>query len=220
MKSTFLKTALSCTLWVALLLTACGGPPSPTVDTQALTAEAAAQTQDAESAAMLATAEAKLNQQITPSETPTQAPTRTRTATPTVTSTITRVPTRTATLPPTGTATRTPSPFECRLIEQSPRDGATVKPDSEVTVRWTIKNTGPSTWEGIAIDFYQVGGSKIAKQAVVDLPHTVKSGETVDIEVVLEIPEATGPYRTDWRLVIVETAFSFCPVYIEVWASE
>ena len=211
------------TFWMVILslaLASCRGEATPTFDSQAATLQAAArQTVAASEQAALLTARAKLNQQITPSPTFTLPPTLTRTPTPTFTPTVTRIPSRTPTPLPSATPTGTPSPYTCLLVEQSPRDGATVKPESKVTVRWTLKNIGTATWDAKAIDFYQVGGAKIAEKGVIDLPQTVKPGETVEIAVVLKIPEVTGPYRTDWKLVEVESAFSFCPVYIEVWAS-
>lgn len=204
-----------------LAFTACSAPATPTINPGALTLQAAAQqTRVAADEAVRLTAQAKLNQTFVPSETPSPEPTRTRAPSETPTHTITAVPTRTNTLPPSHTPTRTPSAYECRLVAQSPRDGSTVKPDTEVTVRWTIRNIGPSTWEHTAIDFYQIGGAKIAKASVVDLPQSVERGEDVEIEIVLVMPDATGSYRTDWKLVIVDTAYAFCPVFIEVWAAQ
>ena len=92
--------------------------------------------------------------------------------------------------------------------------------DALVNVRWKIRNAGSATWESIAIDFLQISGDQVAVESRYDLPRNVKPGEDVEFKVVLETTDRTGIYRTDWRLVFVENGFTFCPVYIEVWATD
>ena len=89
-----------------------------------------------------------------------------------------------------------------------------------VNVRWKIRNVGSATWESIAIDFLQTSGDKVVIESRFDLPRDVKTGEDVEFKVVLETTDRTGIYRTDWRLVFVENGFTFCPIYIEVWATD
>ena len=203
-----------------LLLPACG-QATPTVDPLVFTQTAAAvQTDDAASLSVRLTAEAKLNQVATATEVPTITPTRTPTRVPTNTPTIFLSPTPTATSLPTGTATPTPSPFSCILVEQTPRDGSTVKINTDVTVRWIVKNIGAATWVAKDIDLLQVGGDKIAKESRLDLPKTVKPGEEVELPVVLHFEDRTGLYRTDWMLVVNDTALVFCPLYIDLYLSE
>lgn len=193
--------------------------PEPTMDPAVWTQTAvAAQTLERGTQEALQTAQARLN--VTPSPTLTSTPAPTRTATPTVTPTITLVPTRTSTPLPSATITNTPSPYTCRLVSQVPRDGSTIKPNTQFTVTWTVQNVGKVIWEDIGIDLVQLGGDKIAVQTIYDLPRTVKPGETVDLQVELKAPEATGYYRTDWKLAIVDQGFTFCPLYVDFWVSD
>ncbi len=193
--------------------------PEPTMDPAVWTQTAvAAQTLEQGTQEALQTAQARLN--VTPSPTLTSTPAPTRTATPTVTPTITLVPTRTSTPLPSATITNTPSPYTCRLVSQVPRDGSTIKPNTQFTVTWTVQNVGKVIWEDIGIDLVQLGGDKIAVQTIYDLPRTVKPGETVDLQVELKAPEATGYYRTDWKLAIVDQGFTFCPLYVDFWVSD
>lgn len=193
--------------------------PEPTMDPAVWTQTAvAAQTLEQGTQEALQTAQARLN--VTPSPTLTSTPAPTRTATPTVTPTITLVPTRTSTPLPSATITNTPSPYTCRLVSQVPRDGSTIKPNTQFTVTWTVQNVGKVIWEDIGIDLVQMGGDKIAVQTIYDLPRTVKPGESVDLQVELKAPEATGYYRTDWKLAIVDQGFTFCPLYVDFWVSD
>jgi hypothetical protein len=206
---------------VALSLAACAAPTPPTVAPLVFTQTAAAeQTSDAVSEAARLTAQALLNQPLIPTETPSPAPTRTARPTETSTPRIVLSPTPTASPLPSPTATDTPSPYQCRIIEQSPGDGTTVDIDALVNVRWKIRNVGSAMWESIAIDFLQTSGDQVAVETLFDLPRDVKPGEDVEFKVVLETTDRTGIYRTDWRLVFVEGGFTFCPVYIEVWATD
>ena len=206
---------------IALTLAACASPSTPTLAPLVFTQTAAArQTSDAVLEEARLTAEAKLNQPVTPSVTPSPAPTRTVRPTETSTQRIVLSPTPTASPLPSSTATETPSPYQCRIIEQTPGDGSSVDIEATVTVRWKIRNVGAATWESIAIDFLQTSGDQVVLESRFDLPRDVKTGEDVEFKVVLETTDRTGIYRTDWRLVFVEGGFTFCPVYIEVWATD
>ena len=206
---------------LALTLAACAAPTPPTVAPLVFTQTAAAeQTSDAVLEEARLTAESMLNQPVTPSATPSPAPTRTSRPTETSTPRIVLSPTPTASPPPAATATGTPSPYQCRIIEQTPGDGTTVDIEATVTVSWKIRNVGSAMWEAIAIDFLQTSGDQVAVESRFDLPKDVKTGEDVEFKVVLETTDRTGIYRTDWRLVFVENGFTFCPVYIEVWATD
>jgi hypothetical protein len=206
---------------LSLAVSACGTPSTPTVDPQIYTQTAAAADAEATSVeAARLTAQAKLNQQLTPTETPTTLPTRTPRPTETPTQKIVLSPTPTATALPTATVTNTSSPYVCTLIEQTPRDGTTVKISTKVTVRWTVKNSGPLTWAAKNIDFAQTGGDKIADPSLLDLPHDVKPGETIDLSTVLKMPDRTGQFRTDWKLAFPDTGQTFCPLYVDVWSTD
>ncbi len=206
---------------IALGLAACGEPPTPTVDPLVFTQTAAAEQATAAAAEVIRlTAEAKLNQQPTPTETPSPQPTRTPRPTETPTQRVVLTSTRTATPPPPPTATYTFSPYQCRLIEQTPKDGTTVDIEATVNVRWTVRNIGSTTWDSKAIDFLQMGGDKVAEESRIDLPKDVPPGEDVELRVVLKTTDRTGLYRTDWRLVFVEGGFTFCPLYVDIWAKD
>jgi len=219
MQIKFAIRALSAAAVLLLILSACDRA-TPTVDPLVFTQTAAARaTSDSESLAVRLTAEAKLNQQATATEIPTVTPTRTASPVPTLTPTIFLSPTPTATPLPSPTVTDTPSPWSCVLVEQSPRDGSTVKINTDVNVRWTIKNVGPATWDAKYVDLLQVGGDKIAEESRLDLPKTVKPGEQVEVKVLLQFEDRTGLYRTDWALTVQDTAITFCPLFVDLWLS-
>jgi hypothetical protein len=208
------------TLLAALLVAACNQAattPSPLIFTQTAAAQAS---QDAAMEALRLTAEFKLHQIPTDTRVPTATLTRTASPVPSLTSTIYFTPTRTATPLPSGTPLPTLSPYTCQLVEQTPADGTSVGINTTVTVRWTVKNVGLATWDAKDIDFLQVGGDKIARDSRIDLSKTVRPGETVELAAVLKFKDETGPYRTDWMLVQMDTATTFCPLYVNLWLTD
>lgn len=207
-------------LLAALFATGCAQAaptPAPLSYTQTAVAQAS---QSAAREAMRLTAEFKLNQLPTATLIPSVTLTRTASPVPSITPTIHFTPTRTASPQPSGTPTATLSPYTCQLVEQTPADGSSVGLNGVVTVRWTVKNVGLATWDAKDIDFLQVGGDKIARESRIDLSKTVHPGETVELAAVLEFEDITGLYRTDWMLVVVDSAIPFCPLYVSLWLTD
>lgn len=209
-------------LAAAALFAACSrAPQTPTVDPAALTAAAVAQATEAQATEQRRlTVQAQLNQELSATPTPQPTATSTRTATPTVTATITPRPTATASPLPSATASSTPAPFLCRLIRQDPSDGVTMKKDQAFTTTWKVQNVGTDSWNHVLIDFLWVGMDKFGKTLRIDLPQDVRPFETVELVVPMEAPITTGSFRTDWKLVQVETGETFCPLYLKIWVSD
>ncbi len=190
---------------ITSLMAACAtptAPPAPTADQGAIaTAVAAAQTQAAETVVAQITQEALLNPSPTPTTPP---PTEVPTATPTVYVLPTATPTRvvviaTAVIP---TLTPTPTAIGCKLQSQSPANGTTMDPGFDFDGKWTIKNTGTSTWDKSSIDFKYLSGTKFQKfYDVIDLPEAVASGDTVDLVIDMKAPSTSGTYTATWSLV-------------------
>jgi hypothetical protein len=67
-------------------------------------------------------------------------------------------------------------------------------------VEWTIKNTGNETWLSSNIDFSHTGGRDMHDADVLDLPHNVREGAQVTLEVAMRAPGAAGTYTSEWTL--------------------
>ena len=89
----------------------------------------------------------------------------------------------------------------CQLVSITPSNGATFPTNDDMDVKWTIKNTGSSTWTSAAVDYEYLGGTKMYKHnAVYDLPSDVASGSQVNITVDMVTPGTAGWYTTTWGL--------------------
>jgi len=132
------------------------------------------------------------NGQETAQNTPTSAPAVT--VLPTTASSPTPVPTVTP-LP-------TPTPKPCNLAtfikDVTVPDGTKFKPGDHFTKTWRLKNVGTCTWHNYALVFDN--GERMGAPASVALPGTVAPGQEVDVSVNMVAPNATGTYRSNWRL--------------------
>ncbi len=111
-------------------------------------------------------------------------------------------PTPTATqVPPTPTAT--PKPLPCDAVQfvkdVTIPDGTVLASGQSFTKTWRLKNDGTCTWNK-DYDLVFVDGKSMSAPAAVELPGTVKPGETVDISVELKAPSEQGSYKGNWML--------------------
>jgi hypothetical protein len=117
-----------------------------------------------------------------------------------------------------------PSPYHppvvtgsCALVAVSPATGTTYSPNGDFDIKWTIKNTGSSTWSKEAVDYQYVGGTKLYKRSsIYDLPSDVASGSQVDIVLDALAPASTGRYYMTWALVQSNTTLCTMSVTINV----
>ncbi len=147
------------------------------------------------------------------------------TLTPSATPTASRTPTVTPSLTPTfifvlSTLSKTPTPgpasgdLACKLLSQSPEDGATMSKNEGFTVGWKVRNTGASTWDSNAVDFIYLSGTKMASSKVVDLPKSVAEGDSITLKVGMNAPSNSGSYKTVWTLRQGKT--QFCKLSISI----
>lgn len=78
-------------------------------------------------------------------------------------------------------------------------DGSRLDAGTTFTKTWRIKNVGTCSWStSYALAF--VSGDRMSGGPSVNLPGTVRPGETVDLSVKLTAPSKGGAYRGYWKL--------------------
>jgi len=197
--------------------------PDPAVETAVYNL---LETQAMQNAQAELTQAALLNPTATPTESPTNTPeTPTATALPPTATSL--PPTAFPTLPPptatpipftaTPTATATRSDFNCSVTASSPANNYVMKPGSDFDGRWTIKNTGSTTWGQSEADFYYVSGTKFqTKHDAIDLPASTSNGNSVDFVIDMLSPTGEGTYSTTWALRMSGVSFCFVNLTIVV----
>jgi len=104
----------------------------------------------------------------------------------------------------------------CQLIAVSPANGSSVSTKQDMDIRWTIKNTGSSTWDHNAVDYQYVGGTKMYKNSsTYDMQSDVASGGQVDIIVDTIAPSTPGWYSTTWGLI--QSGTRLCTMSISLY---
>ena len=151
---------------------------------------------------------AQLTQIAQASQTP-QPELPTATATPTqepATATATQVPPTATSVPPTSTP-QSPTPtaivIPCNwakfVSDVTVKDGSVFTPGTTFTKTWRIKNIGTCTWSNSYAMIFS-GGTQMGGPSAVNLPGSVKPGETVDLSVTLTAPDKENSYTGYWQL--------------------
>ena len=188
--------------------------PSPDIDAirteSALTAAADSQpledlkTEIAQTVIAQITVEAALNPSAT--QTFTQMATEYQTQTPTNQQAFTEeTPTSTKTSQPSNPSSAakpavTPA-YDCKLIDQRPKDGYRIEAAGYFDVTWTLENTGTATWEEVQFKYQYWKGDQIAKISMYELQRETKPGARVSLTVDFIAPYELGEYSTWWKLV-------------------
>ena len=146
-----------------------------------------------------------------PSATPTNTLVPTNTAAPaTATLSVTLTPVATILVP---TATLDPGipADKMTFVSQDPIDGTQFAPGQTFTVRWTVKNTGPTTWN----TNYQVRFYAGNRMGAVDtkISKDVKPQESIDLVVNMTAPRNAGEYTSTWVLTNAD-GLNFGPIYV------
>jgi hypothetical protein len=108
-----------------------------------------------------------------------------------------------AELEPTATPTPEEEPAECTLQASLVSDltipaGTEMEPGTSFVKSWRVENAGTCDWPpGFSLLF--ASGDQMGGPASVPVPQTAAGG-TVDLNVSLEAPSASGTYSADWRL--------------------
>jgi hypothetical protein len=119
------------------------------------------------------------------------------TAVPTVV-VSTPVPPQPTRIPPTAT------PIPCNAGEYvadiSIPDGTSITADASFVKTWRLKNSGSCTWD-TRYDIAFVDGNQMGGPNNIDMPQTVKPGQTVDISLTFKAPSTAGTYTAKYMLV-------------------
>lgn len=171
-------------IFLSLLLTACGGKVSltevPTLDATALNQTAISQ----------ATADGKLTQQAVP--TLTVAPTGTWTPVATLDRTRPSVQTPTMERPCNQAAAGHP-------IDVTIPDGTVLAPGVTFSKTWRLENVGTCKWSmAYAVVFFS--GNSLNAFQTQPLAQEVVPGQSIDVTVDMEAPIAEGIYQSNWML--------------------
>jgi hypothetical protein len=208
---------------VAVLLSACGiGQPqaTPTPDPKIAQATMAAMSQQ-----IAATVQAQLNNfQATLAAAPTATPAATYTPYPTYTPMVTGTAGVVVYNPPTSLGTPaagitpytgdtlTPSPvqdYACTFVSADKLNHhASYAAGTSYSITYTIRNSGTKDWNSSEVDVvYDSGQTMQTSPSVLDLPKTVKSGDTFSITLSYKAPGASGYYINIYGLRVNGSVF-------------
>jgi hypothetical protein len=199
------QSAWACLLFgVVLLLAACrpSESPEPTPDA-AMIRTAAVLTVEAE-----LTQQALLNPTATSTYTPTPEPSPTSnvpTLMPIGEGTQT---TDNGTSPALQTATQAPAPAstapdKAAWVSNSPVDGTILQPGQNFEIKWTVKNSGTTTWDKTyAIRFFS--GNITTAKSIYNFRAETKPDGTAEFIVEATAPTVPGDYYTWWKLTNAE----------------
>jgi hypothetical protein len=165
---------------------------------------------------------------ITPTATSTRIPSRTPTSTPTfiyLLPTATLVPSYTPIVPVgniivNGTMTvderLTKRPWTCLVLGSVPPRDSVQKPGRDFWVTWTVMNTGTETWSNNAIDFAYASGYRTEQRQLQDLPRSVKTGDAIDLKILLTAPNNPSTYNAIWALQVGRKPFCHMKIVFTV----
>jgi hypothetical protein len=180
--------------------------------------------------AVVQTANAAQNQTASALPSITNTPTKTRipSITPSFTPTFifllptgTPVPSYTPILPPgniivngtivNGTITvderMSGRPWSCLVTGSTPPRNVPQKPGEDFYIIWTVMNTGTEAWPNTGIDFVYESGYRTEQRHIQDLWHSVLSGSSIDLKVLLEAPKKPDTYNVIWTLKVGRKEF-------------
>jgi hypothetical protein len=88
------------------------------------------------------------------------------------------------------------------FISETIPDGTRYEPGENFRKTWTIKNSGPINWVGFSftVESSKPDGELLGSPAIISLPATITSGQTVEIVVDLKAPMDDGNYTIYYHL--------------------
>jgi murein DD-endopeptidase MepM/ murein hydrolase activator NlpD len=87
---------------------------------------------------------------------------------------------------------------DARYVRDLVADGTPVKPSAQVDQRWTVRNTGSTSWgAGYVLAFES--GVLLGEADILPVPPTAPGAE-VDLPLTFAAPPTPGSYRSYWRL--------------------
>lgn len=144
---------------------------------------------------------------VLPTQTPLPTSTRTPTDIPTSTPTFIFI-LPTATVPsPTSTLNKNASPYDCKILAQTPVNDSGIPPGNIFDTHWQVLNTGSAVWNSNNIDYRFVGGERMYTTSIYDLNQSVAPGAEMDVVVTMKAPKDAGAYTTTWAFRMGKTEF-------------
>ena len=221
----FLRTLSFLTM--AVILAACSANATPTlpplanveptlnaVRTQAAGTIAAALTAQPTATELPATSTTAPSATLAPSAT--MAPTAT-TAPVNTLAPATKTPAPLATTGPTAAVTSTLIVSGCKITASSTSGADPKAAGSDFDARWTIENTGSTTWVKGSTDYKYSSGTKMQKTVdVYDVKIDVAAAATIDLVVDMIAPKTPGTYQTNWVVTQGGTVLCSLPVVVTV----
>jgi hypothetical protein len=202
-----------------ILLLACVMPTPPTQPPPTTIPQADLGTLVAETAAVAVVQTSSALPSITPTGTRTRIPSFTPTSTPTfiyLLPTGTPVPSYTPIIPVghivvNGTITvderLTGRPWTCLVTGSTPPRDEPQAPGKDFYITWTVMNTGTEVWPNTGIDFIYEAGYRTEQRPLQDLWHSVASGHSINLKVLLTAPNEGGTYNVIWVLKVGNKEF-------------
>jgi hypothetical protein len=175
-KTIFLLSAL------ALLLSACGGEVTPTLDEAAVATSA------------VQTVEARYTQQAAQQPTATLSPTEE--LLPTATATFVLPPTP---QPPANSGGSSTPCYSAVFLGETIYDGQIMLPGTVFTKTWTIQNTGSCAWD-TSYKLTLISGDAMTTVTSIPLSRTVYPGQSVTLAIDMTAPTTEGVHTGTWRI--------------------
>lgn len=92
-----------------------------------------------------------------------------------------------------------PNCAKASLLAEYPPDETILTPSQYFWKTWTLQNTGTCTWT-TAYQLVFWDGDRLGSSLSYPLPDDVAPGETIDITIYLQAPEAGGTFTGSWRI--------------------
>jgi hypothetical protein len=101
--------------------------------------------------------------------------------------------------------------YACKWAGQSPADWVTMKPRQDFDAKWTLRNTGTSSWNGA--DLVYLGGTAMYKyNDRYDIKKPIKPEGKATFVIDMIAPKKPGVYTTYWGLANGNKVF--CRFYL------
>lgn len=113
---------------------------------------------------------------------------------------LTATPQGTPTSPPTLiSGSSDPNCAKASLVAENPPDNTILTPSEYFWKTWTLQNNGTCTWT-TAYNLVFWDGDRLGSSISYAMPDDVSPGESIDISIYLQAPEAGGTFTGYWRL--------------------
>lgn len=106
--------------------------------------------------------------------------------------------------------------WSCTVVGKDPPKNATVKPNKNLYVSWTVVNTGTRDWPATGIDFVYDSGYRHEGGPIQDISRSVPRGGKITLRVLIVTPKKEDIYNVIWTLKVGNTEFCHMKITFEV----